>query len=163
MENERIVISQYGAPSVLTLLREPLPVPKRDEILIRVEAAGVSFGDVAQRSGLFFAGVPKMPYTPGYDVAGTVEGVGDEVADLAVGDRVAALTLFGGYTRCICVPAEWAVKVSPQMDAAAVVALVLNYTSAWQMLRRVCVAATPSWFTVDREVWARRFSISPNT
>ena len=83
MENERIVISQYKSPSVLTLRREPLPVPIRGEIRIRVEAAGVSFGDVAQRSGLFFAGAPKMPYTPGYDVAGTVEGVGDEVADLA--------------------------------------------------------------------------------
>jgi NADPH2:quinone reductase len=64
MENERIVISRYGPPSVLSLIREPIPVPQRSEVLIRVEAAGVSFGDVAQRSGVFFAGAPKMPYTP---------------------------------------------------------------------------------------------------
>src|SRR5215467_7855735 len=115
MENERVVISQYGPPSVLTMVREPIPVPKRGEIRIRVEAAGVSFGDIAQRSGLFFAGAPKMPYTPGYDVVGTVQAVGDGVAGIAAGDRVAALTLFGGYTRHICVPSEWAVKVPPEM------------------------------------------------
>src|SRR5215831_5217047 len=101
MENERIVISRNGPPSVLRLVREPVPVPQRGEIRIRVEAAGVSFGDVAQRSGLFFAGAPKMPYTPGYDVVGAVEAVGKGVADFAPGDRVAALTLFGGYARYI--------------------------------------------------------------
>src|SRR5215470_7842258 len=111
MDNERIILTRYGPPSVLGLVREPIPVPKVGEVRIRVEAAGVSFGDVAQRSGLFFAGAPKMPYTPGYDVAGTVDAVGDGVVDFAAADRVAVLTLFGGYTRYICVPAEWAVKV----------------------------------------------------
>ena len=137
MENERIVISRYGPPSALSLIREPVPVPQSGEVLIRVEAAGVSFGDVAQRSGVFFAGAPKMPYTPGYDVVGTVEAIGREVADTAVGDRVAALTIFGGYARYTCVPGEWLVKLPPQLDALKAVALVLNYTSAWQMLRRV--------------------------
>jgi NADPH:quinone reductase-like Zn-dependent oxidoreductase len=136
MENERVVISGYGPPSVLTMVREPIPLPRHGEIRIRVEAAGVSFGDVAQRSGLFFAGAPNMPYTPGYDVAGTVDALGAGVADFAAGDRVAALTLFGGYTRYICVPTEWAVKMPVALDPAMVVALVLNYTSAWQMLRR---------------------------
>jgi len=137
MENERVVISQYGPPSVLTMVREPIPVPGRGEIRIKVQTAGVSFGDVAQRSGLFFAGAPEMPYTPGYDVAGTVDALGDGVTDIVAGDRVAALTLFGGYTRYICVPAGWVVKILPDMDPAMVVALVLNYTSAWQMLQRV--------------------------
>jgi len=92
---------------VLSLIREPLPVPQPGEVLIRVEAAGVSFGDVAQRSGVFFAGAPKMLYTPGYDVVGTVEAIGDEVIDTALGDRVAALTIFGGYARYACAPGEW--------------------------------------------------------
>src|SRR5215468_4417949 len=105
MENERIVISRYGPPSVLGLVREPVPVPKQGEVRIRVEAAGVSFGDVAQRSGVFFAGAPKMPYTPGYDVVGTVDAIGGGVDGIAVGNRLAALTLFSGYTRYICVPA----------------------------------------------------------
>jgi NADPH:quinone reductase-like Zn-dependent oxidoreductase len=68
-----------------------------------------------------------------------VEAVGDEVVDRSIGDRVAALTLFGGYARYVCVSAEWCVKVPPQLDAAQAVALVLNYTTAWQMLRRVAL------------------------
>jgi NADPH:quinone reductase len=136
-ENERIVISRYGPPSVLTLVREPLSAPGRGEVRIRVEAAGVSFGDVAQRANLVFAGAPTLPYTPGYDVVGTVDAIGADVAGVAVGDRVAALTIFGGYARYVCVPAAWTVQVPPQVDAAQAVALVLNYTTAWQMLRRI--------------------------
>src|SRR5262245_54475460 len=90
--NERIVISRYGPPEVLRLIREPLPVPKPGEARIKVEAAGVSFGDVAQRANLFFAGAPPMPYTPGYDVVGRVDAIGAGVRDTKVGDRVAVLT-----------------------------------------------------------------------
>jgi NADPH2:quinone reductase len=136
-ENERIVISRYGPPDVLALVREAVPVPQPGEVRVKVQAAGVSFGDVAQRANLFFAGAPPLPYTPGYDVVGWVDGIGDGVAEYAVGDRVVALTMFGGYARYVCVPSEWLVKISPELDAAPAVAAVLNYTTAWQMLRRV--------------------------
>src|SRR5262249_27362875 len=103
--NERIVIPEYGPASVLKLVQEPLPMPKKGEVRIKVEAAGVSWGDVNQRSGLFYAGAPKMPYTPGYDVVGIVDAVGDGVDAIRVGSRVVAFTLFGGYARFVCVPA----------------------------------------------------------
>lgn len=106
---------------------------------MKIEAAGVSFGDIAQRSGVFFAGAPKMPYTPGYDVVGTVDAIGDGAADIAIGDRIAALTLFYGYARYVCIPAEQAVKIPTQLNAPQAVALVLNYTTAWQMLRRAAM------------------------
>jgi NADPH2:quinone reductase len=138
MENERVVIRGYGAPSMLQVIHEPAPIPANGEVRIRVEAAGVSFGDVLQRLGLFFAGAPGMPYTPGYDVVGTVDAVGPDVDSVRVGDRVAALTLFGGYARYVCVPAEHVVTGVPgDLDAIKAVALVLNYTTAFQMLRRV--------------------------
>lgn len=138
MENERVVIRGYGAPSMLQVVHEPAPIPANGEVRIRVEAAGVSFGDVLQRLGLFFAGAPGMPYTPGYDVVGTVDAVGPDVDSVRVGDRVAALTLFGGYAHYVCVPAEHVVTGVPgDLDAIKAVALVLNYTTAFQMLRRV--------------------------
>jgi NADPH:quinone reductase len=138
MENERVAITRYGPPSILKVLREPMPRPKHGEVRIRVEAAGVSFGDVLQRTGLFFAGAPKMPYTPGYDVVGTIDALGDRVAGLSVGERVAAFTLFGGYARYVCVPAAHAVGgIPPSLDPCQTVALVLNYTTALQMLQRV--------------------------
>ena len=135
--NERVVIARYGPPDVLALIREPLPVPRAGEVRIRVEAAGVSFGDVAQRANLFFAGAPPMPYTPGYDVVGHVDAVGDGVRDAAIGDRVAVLTMFGGYARYVCVPSSWLVPIPAHLDASQAVAVILNYTTAWQMLRRV--------------------------
>ena len=136
--NERVVIPAYGPASVLKLIQEPMPVPKRGEVRIKVEAAGVSWGDVNQRSGLFYAGAPEMPYTPGYDVVGTVDAVGEDAGAIRVGSRVVAFTLFGGYARFVCVPASRVVdRVSRDLDAAKLVALVLNYTTAFQMLRRV--------------------------
>jgi NADPH2:quinone reductase len=78
-----------------------------------------------------------MPYTPGYDVVGTIDSVGPGVDSVRAGDRVAALTLFGGYARYVCVPVEYVVTGVPGgMDAVKAVALVLNYTTAFQMLRR---------------------------
>jgi NADPH2:quinone reductase len=143
MENERVVIPEYGPPSVLKLVREPMPLPAPGEVRIRVEAAGVSFGDLLQRTGLFYAGPPPMPYTPGYDVVGVVDEVGEGVDTIRPGARVAAFTLFGGYTRYLCVPASHVVDgVSPRLDAAQAVALILNYTTAYQMLRRIA-AVTP--------------------
>jgi len=138
LDNQRVVITGYGDPSVLKVIRESLPLPKSGEVRIKVEAAGVSFGDVLQRSGLFFAGAPKFPYTPGYDVVGTIDAVGDHVNDFRVGDRVAALTLFAGYARYVCVPTEYLVGEVPRnLDATKAVALVLNYTTAFQMIKRV--------------------------
>src|SRR5215831_16544643 len=109
--NERVVIARYGPPEVLSLIQEPLPVPKPGEVRIKVEAAGVSFGDVSQRSNVFFAGAPPLPYTPGYDVVGSVDAIGDAVTGVTPGERVAALTMFSGYARYVCVPAEWLVRV----------------------------------------------------
>lgn len=136
--NQRVVITRYGDASVLKVITEPVPVPRADEVRIRVEVAGVSFGDVLQRTGLFYAGAPKMPYTPGYDVVGIVDAVGASVRDIQVGERVAALTFFGGYAQFVCAPAAFVVgNVPPHLDAAQTVSLVLNYTTAFQLLRRV--------------------------
>src|SRR5215467_13033666 len=137
-DNERIVIARYGAAAnALEVVREPAPEPGPGEVRIRVEAAGVSFGDIAQRSNVFFAGAPPLPYTPGYDVVGRVDAIGDEVTGVTLGERVVALTMFSGYARYVCVPAAWLVRVPAHVDAAQAVALVLNYATAWQMLRRI--------------------------
>ena len=60
LDNQRVVITGYGDPSVLKVIRESLPLPRSGEVRIKVEAAGVSFGDVLQRSGLFYATIGKV-------------------------------------------------------------------------------------------------------
>jgi len=134
MKNERIFISHKGDPSVLKLISDEVSPPRPDEILIRIKSAGVSFADVMVREGIY-PGV-KLPVTPGYDVVGEVESVGDEVRNFHRGDRVAAMTVVGGYSRYISVPAKHAVPVPEALESGAAVSMVLNYLTAFQMIKR---------------------------
>ena len=136
MKNERIFISHKGDPSVLKLISDEVNPPGPSEVLIRVRAAGVSFADVMVREGIY-PGV-KLPATPGYDVVGEVESVGDEVRNFRKGDRVAAMTVVGGYSRYISVPSQHAVPVPSELESGAAVCMVLNYLTAFQMMTRCC-------------------------
>jgi len=134
MNNERILIPRRGGAKVLKFLADEVGPPRSAEVLIRVRAAGVSFADAMVREGVY-PGV-KLPVTPGYDVVGEVESVGDEVRGFRPGDRVAALTVVGGYTRYISVPAEHVVHVPAGLESGAAVCVVLNYLTAFQMMKR---------------------------
>ncbi|HEY5078537.1 MAG TPA: medium chain dehydrogenase/reductase family protein, partial [Opitutaceae bacterium] len=131
---ERIFISRKGDPSVLKLISDEVGPPRPDEVLIRIKAAGVSFADVMVREGIY-PGV-KLPVTPGYDVVGDVEAVGDGVRDFRKGDRVAAMTVVGGYSRYLSVPAKHVVRVPQEVESGAAVSMVLNYLTAYQMIKR---------------------------
>lgn len=113
-----------------------LQAPTAGHVRVRVEAAGVSFGDVLFQRGAIPGG-PKPPYTPGCDVVGVVESLGAGVTGLEVGQRVAALVVSGGYTTGITLPAERLVPVPDGVDPVAVASVSLNYFIAHQMLHRV--------------------------
>jgi NADPH:quinone reductase-like Zn-dependent oxidoreductase len=134
-KNRRVVIAKRGGPDVLRLVEEELPLPRGGEARVKIEAAGVAFADVLMREGLY-AGVPKPPFAPGYDVVGVVDALGEGTSGFAVGARVAALTKIGGYADYVCVPAESLVPVPDGVDAAEAVALVLNFLTAYQLLHR---------------------------
>jgi NADPH:quinone reductase-like Zn-dependent oxidoreductase len=128
--HRRIVVSRRGGPEVLEVVTESLPVPDADEVRVRVEAAGISGLDVMVRSRRF-PGFPRPPFTPGVDVVGTVDAIGDRVSEIDTGQRVAALLGFdGGYAEHVCVPAEVAVPVPEELDAAEAVCMVANYLTA---------------------------------
>ena len=97
-------ITRTGPPEVLEVRDGAEPTPGSGEVLVRMRAAGINFADVMARLGLY-PDAPKLPCVVGYEVAGTVERVGAGVSDLKAGDRVVALTRFGGYTEAIAVPA----------------------------------------------------------
>ncbi|WP_084263142.1 nitroreductase/quinone reductase family protein [Actinomadura formosensis] len=135
----RIVVARYGGPEAMRLVEEPLPMPCSGEVRVKRVAAGVSFADVLIREG-GYPGGPRPPLTPGYDLLGTVDAVGEGVTGLSAGQRVAALTVFGAYADHVCVPAPHLVPVPADLDPAEAVALVLNYVTAHQMLHRVAKA-----------------------
>jgi NADPH:quinone reductase-like Zn-dependent oxidoreductase len=88
------------------------------------------------RNGLYL-GVPPIPYAPGYDIVGVIESLGSNVAQVKVGDTVAALIVTGGYSQYIVLPETELVPVPAGLDPAEAVSLVLNYTTAYQMLHRI--------------------------
>jgi len=136
MKNTRVVITAHGGPEVLKIIEEDLPEPGAGQVRLKVLVTGVAFADVLMRYGMY-PGVPPLPFSPGYDVVGIVDKVGDGVALFNLGDRVAALTMFGGYSRYLCVPAVELTRVPDGVDPAEAVSLVLNYVAAQQMIHRI--------------------------
>ena len=135
-KNARVVITGLGGPEVLKWVEEYLPTPRAGEVRVRILAAGVAFADVLMRRGLY-PGTPKFPFAPGYDIVGEVDALGDGVSHFKIGQRVAALTMIGGYSGYTVVPASRLVPVPNGLDPAEAVSLVLNYVTAYQMLHRV--------------------------
>jgi NADPH2:quinone reductase len=131
-----VMLTGTGGPEVLveTELAERAPGP--GEVRIAVRATGAGATDLLMRAGTYrFA--PPRPFVPGYEAVGDVVALGPGVTGLAVGDRVAALTVHGGYAEQLVRPADDFVRVPPGLDPGEVVALVLNYATAYQMIHRV--------------------------
>ncbi|MEP3275859.1 MAG: alcohol dehydrogenase catalytic domain-containing protein, partial [Stappiaceae bacterium] len=117
VKNHRIVVQRRGPPEVLSWVPVRTPAPAASEVRIRVEAAGVSGYDLMIRRHWFF-GFTQTPYTPGEDVVGVVEAVGQDVTRFKIGQRVAGWTFGqgGGYSKMVVRPAETLVPVPEGLD-----------------------------------------------
>ncbi|MGZ3498506.1 MAG: NAD(P)H-quinone oxidoreductase [Vulcanimicrobiaceae bacterium] len=100
-----VEISRPGDADVLQVVERPTPGPGAGEVLVAVEAAGVSRADVAQRSG-HYPPPPGHSQIPGLEVSGTIASVGEGVRGWHVGDRVCALVNGGGYAEYALAPAQ---------------------------------------------------------
>jgi NADPH2:quinone reductase len=139
VRHTRVIVTRYGGPEALQVLEEECPEPKRGEVRVRVLAAGVSLPDLMMREGLH-PETPSLPFTPGWDLVGAVERLGDGVLGLEQGQLVAALPISGAYAEFVCLPPRELVPVPTGLDAAEAVSLVLNYVTAYQMLHRTAKA-----------------------
>ncbi len=135
MKNTRIVVTRYGGPDTLRVVEEDCPEPQPGEVRVRVLAAGVSLPDVMAREGVH-PETPAVPFTPGWDLVGVVDRLGDGVSGLQAGQLVAAMPIHGAYAEFVCLPERELVPVPAGLDAAEAVSLVLNYITAYQMLHR---------------------------
>ena len=133
---KRVVVDHYGGPEVLKVVEDDDPRPGPGEVLVRVLAAGVSFTDSQLRAGTYL-GVPKPPFTPGYELVGVVEELGPGCSRLRVGDRIGALTVWGADAERVCVPEADAVEVPEDLDPAEVLSLLFPYMTAYQVLHRM--------------------------
>jgi synaptic vesicle membrane protein VAT-1 len=129
----QIWITRAGPPEVLELREAPDPEPQPGEVRIRVAASGINFADLTARMGMY-PDMPKIPCVVGYEVAGHVDGVGAGVEGLHDGDRVVALTRFGGYSDVVCVPQGQLVPIPEGISLSSAGAVPVNYLTAWLML-----------------------------
>ncbi len=133
---KQIWIPKHGPPDVLELREAEDPVAGPGEVLVAVHASGVNFADIMARMGLY-PDAPPLPCVVGYEVSGTVEGLGEGVTGLELGDRVLAMTRFGGYADRVVAPQTQVAKLPPELDYASAAAIPVNYLTAWLMLREL--------------------------
>jgi NADPH:quinone reductase len=141
MRYTRIIVAHYGGPDAIRVVEEECPEPKAGEVRVRVMAAGVSLPDIMAREGVH-PETPPVPFTPGWDLVGVVDRLGDGIAGIEPGQLVAALPIHGAYAEFVCLPQRELVPVPSGLDAAEAVSLVLNYITAYQMLHR-CAKVAP--------------------
>jgi NADPH:quinone reductase len=130
-----VIVEGKGGLERITVRDLPLTPPKAGEARIKVRAAGAGSTDVMMRTA-YYPYRPPFPFAPGYEVVGDVDAVGEGVSDLKVGQRVCALVI-GGQAEYLVREAEHFVPVPDGLDDAEVVALILNYATAYQMIHRV--------------------------
>nr|KAF6504506.1 crystallin zeta [Rousettus aegyptiacus] len=130
-----IRVFEFGGPEVLKFQSDvAVPIPKDHQVLIKVYACGVNPVDTYIRSGTY-GRKPHFPFTPGFDVAGVIEAVGDNVSGFKKGDRVFTInTISGGYAE-YAVAADDAVYILPEkLDFKQGAAIGIPYFTAYRAL-----------------------------
>ncbi|MEL6671338.1 MAG: zinc-binding dehydrogenase [Bacteroidota bacterium] len=126
------IIKKGPADQAFEIREIPKPEPQAGFVRIKVEAFGLNFADVMARLGLYPA-APPLPSLIGYDVVGTIDAVGEEVSGLSVGQRVLALTRFGGYAEYACTDARAVAVIGEKMSAGVAVAIPTQGGTAYHM------------------------------
>lgn len=148
MRYKRVVVTNRGGPEVLQIVEEQVPEPGIGDVRVRILAAGVSYADLLMREGVHPETTPQT-FTPGWDLVGVVDRVGDGVSGLEPGQMVAALPVCGAYAEFICLPQEELIPVPAGLDPAEAVSLVLNYVTAYQMMHRSARVAPSQRVLID--------------
>ena len=132
-----VYLVKYGPAETAFEIREmKKPEPDSNQVLIKVEAFGLNFADIAARYGKY-RGAPPLPSLLGYDVVGTVEKFGANVESLNLGDRVSALTLFGGYAEYSLAEKGVVHKIPKAVPSGVAVALATQSCAAYYLSNRL--------------------------
>src|SRR6266705_1952505 len=128
-----VVTTRNGDAGVLKVEQRPDPVPGKDQVLIRVKAAGLNFADILARQGLYPDG-PRKPCIMGYEVSGIVEAAGEGAPQSLTGKPVIAMTRFGGQAELVAVSALQVFEKPDQLSFEQGAAIPVNYLTAWALL-----------------------------
>jgi NADPH:quinone reductase len=140
-----IRVHRTGGPEVLQLEEVAEPSPGRGEAVVRLEATGVNFIEVYQRTGLYRT---ALPFTPGTEGAGRVVAVGEGVGSIRLGDRVASTNLMGSYAELARVAAERLVAIPDSVDTSVAGAVLLQGLTAHYLATSTYPVSKGSWCLV---------------
>jgi NADPH2:quinone reductase len=143
-----VAVTALGGPEVLKVVELPDPVAGPGQVVIRVRAVCVQPADIGARLGHLPGHPLKPPYQPGWDIAGDVVEVGEQVTDLRIGDRVAGMIPWfltrgepGGYAELVAADAEWLVPMPDNLDAEVAATVPLNALTAHHALELMALPA----------------------
>ncbi|SDQ28535.1 NADPH2:quinone reductase [Pseudomonas sp. UC 17F4] len=128
-----VLCKALGPAQNLVLEEVASPVPKKNEILLDVQAAGVNFPDTLIIEGKYQF-QPPLPFSPGGEAAGVVSAVGEKAGNLKIGDRVMALTGWGSFAEKVAVPAYNVLPIPAQMDFTTAAAFGMTYGTSMHAL-----------------------------
>jgi NADPH:quinone reductase-like Zn-dependent oxidoreductase len=131
-----VVLPGAVEPSGLEVRTRDLPAPAEGQVVLRMDATGVSFAEQQMRRGKYYD-QPPFPFVPGYDLVGTVTATGPRVDAALAGHRFAAVIKVGGWASHVLIDAADLVPVPDGVSAAAAETVVVNGITAWQMLHRM--------------------------
>ncbi|RYX97552.1 NADPH:quinone reductase [bacterium] len=130
-----VVLPGIVEPSGLLISKRTLNSPSAGQVVVKVEASGISFAEQSMRRGRYYD-QPKFPFTPGYDLVGTVVDVGSNVDSSLIGKRVAALTKIGGWASYVLINVNDLLNVPDDIAPDEAETMIVNGITAWQMLHR---------------------------
>ncbi|ANY08013.1 NADPH:quinone reductase [Pseudonocardia sp. HH130630-07] len=140
-----VVLPGPVEPGGLVVRTAPLAAPAAGRVVVRLDAAGVSFAEQQMRRGKYYD-QPAFPFVPGYDLVGTVVALGADTPAELLGRRVATVCKTGAWASHVTVDAGDVLPVPDGVDAAAAEAVLVNGITAWQLLHER--AAVPAGGTV---------------
>jgi NADPH2:quinone reductase len=135
--NRVVQVRRFGGPDGLEVVDAPLPTAGRGDVRVRVLASGVEYTDVVIRRHLYAQTMLRRPpFVLGYDVVGEIDQLGDGVSGFQLGDRVADMTVIGSNAAYCTLRVDHLARVPASIDAAEAAALILSWTTAYQLLHR---------------------------
>jgi NADPH2:quinone reductase len=129
-----LMCTEYGGPEQLAVQEVDPPVAGSGQVVVDVKAAGVNFPDLLIIQGLYQI-KPPPPFAPGSEIAGVVREVGDGVDGVQPGDRVIAVTGFGGFAERVVVGPEQLTQIPDAMDFTTAGGLIFTYGTSFHALR----------------------------
>ena len=130
-----VLCTEFGPPEKLVIADIPVPNPSRGQVRIKVEACGVNFPDTLIIENRYQY-KPNLPFSPGGEVAGIIDALGDGVDDFSVGESVMAMTLFGGFSEYIVIDSKALLRRPSEMDGATAAGFTMTYGTSMYALKQ---------------------------